>query len=66
MFSAESQSPTRECSLLEYVQTFSIPQSLQSLTVPELYGVVDVSAADLWKLTLFHDLSEREGKKRTI
>jgi len=39
-------SPTHECSLLEYVHTFSIPQSLQSLPVPDFYGVVDVSAAD--------------------
>ncbi len=46
MFSAASQLPTHECSLLEYVHTVSIFQSLQSLTVPELYGVVDVSAAD--------------------
>jgi len=46
MFSAASPSPTHECSLLEYVRTFSILQSLQSLPVPDFYGVVDVSAAD--------------------
>jgi hypothetical protein len=35
-----------ECPLLEYVRTFSIPQSLRLLPAPDFYGVVDVSAAD--------------------